>query len=71
MDSDPTEQDRLRWIAARMVKELVKNVASKNPIEIAEIVTLGPVLEKEPYHKLLSFIIGAFDDARFFGINLL
>ncbi|KAG0308919.1 hypothetical protein BGZ97_013218 [Linnemannia gamsii] len=71
MEKDPTEQDRFRWIATRMVEEFVQNVISKNSVEIAEIVSLGPILEKESYRKLLSSIFGAFDDAHLLDVNLL
>ncbi|KAG0288937.1 hypothetical protein BGZ96_007371 [Linnemannia gamsii] len=71
MEKDTTEQDRLRWIATRMVEDFVQNVASKTSVEISEIVSLGLILEKEPYRKLLSSIIGAFDDTRLLDVSLL
>ncbi|KAG9063869.1 hypothetical protein KI688_003983 [Linnemannia hyalina] len=71
IDKDSTEQDRLLWIATRMVEEFVPNVASRSSVEIAEVVSLGPILEKEPYRKLLSSIIAAFDDALLLDVTLL
>ncbi|KAF9536799.1 hypothetical protein EC957_009672, partial [Mortierella hygrophila] len=70
-DKDSTEQDRLRWIAARMVEEFFPNVPSRSSVEIAEVVSLGPILEKEPYRKLLSYIIAAFDDPLLLDVTLL
>ncbi|KAF9540963.1 hypothetical protein EC957_003601 [Mortierella hygrophila] len=71
IDKDSTEQDRLLWIATRMVEEFVPNVASRSSVEIAEVVSLGPILEKGPYRKLLSSIIAAFDDALLLDVTLL
>lgn len=53
---DPMEKGRLKWIATRMVEAFVLN-AIKDSISIAEIVALGPILEKEPFCKLLSSFI--------------
>ncbi|KAG0280977.1 hypothetical protein BGZ95_007652 [Linnemannia exigua] len=60
MKQDPVEPDRLRWMAKRMVVEFM-NDASKGSAKIAEMVYLGPVLDKETYRKLLSCIITEFD----------
>ncbi|KAF9151533.1 hypothetical protein BG015_006554 [Linnemannia schmuckeri] len=70
MDKDLEEQERLRWIATRMVEEFVQD-AVKDSIKIAEIVALGPVLEKEPYRKAFSSIFGEFDNARLLDVSLL
>ncbi|KAF9536873.1 hypothetical protein EC957_009505, partial [Mortierella hygrophila] len=67
---DPTEADRLRWLATRMVEEFITD-AGKDSTKIAEIVALGPVLEKEPYRKLLSNLIKEFDDARILDVDML
>ncbi|KAG0059585.1 hypothetical protein BGZ90_004409, partial [Linnemannia elongata] len=71
MDKDSMEQDRLRWIATRMVEEFVPNAASRSSVEIAEVVSLGPILERESYRKLLSSLIAEFDDALLLDITLL
>ncbi|KAG9063982.1 hypothetical protein KI688_004096 [Linnemannia hyalina] len=60
MNTDPTEEDRLRWLATRMVEEFVRD-ATKDSVKIAEIVALGPVLDYEHYRKLLSSIISGFN----------
>lgn len=70
MDEDPTEQDRLRWLPTRMVEEFVGD-ATKDSVKIAEIVTLGPVLDYEHYRKLLSSIISGFNDALLLDVELL
>ncbi|KAG9067685.1 hypothetical protein KI688_011272 [Linnemannia hyalina] len=59
---DRMEADRLRWLATRMVEEFVAD-AGKDSTKIADIIALGPVLEKEPYHKLLVTFIKEFDDS--------
>ncbi|KAF9147881.1 hypothetical protein BG015_010415 [Linnemannia schmuckeri] len=67
---DPTEQDRLRWLGARMVDEFAKD-ASKDSTEIKEMVLLGPVLENEHYRRLLSCTITAFEQAVLLDVVLL
>ncbi|KAF8944453.1 hypothetical protein BGZ47_004198 [Haplosporangium gracile] len=70
MKQDPTEQDRLRWLGARMVDEFAKD-ASKDTTKITEIVLLGPVLENEHYRRLLSCTITAFEQAVIVDVILL
>ncbi|KAG0252566.1 hypothetical protein BGZ95_006591, partial [Linnemannia exigua] len=67
---DPMEQDHFRWLLTQMVEAFVADT-TKDSDELAEIVTLGPVLQKEPYRKLLSSLIKDFDDARILDVNLL
>ncbi|KAF9112951.1 hypothetical protein BGW39_003898, partial [Mortierella sp. 14UC] len=57
MDKDPMEQEQLHWLVTRMVEEFVLDPI-KDSVKIAEIVALGPVLDREHYRKLLSSIIG-------------
>ncbi|KAF9125638.1 hypothetical protein BGW39_007239 [Mortierella sp. 14UC] len=70
MEQDPVEQNHIRWLTTRMVEEFVKD-PFKNSIEIAEIVLLGTVLEREHYRKLLSCFVKEFDDARLLDVDLL
>ncbi|KAG0276647.1 hypothetical protein BGZ95_007260 [Linnemannia exigua] len=67
---DPMERDHMRLLAKRMVDEFVEDV-SKDSTEIAEIVTLGPVLDREHYRRLLTSIIKDFNDADILDANLL
>ncbi|KAF9112306.1 hypothetical protein BGW39_004086, partial [Mortierella sp. 14UC] len=67
---DPMEQDHLHWLVTRMVEVFVEDVV-KDSAEIAEVVALGPVLQKEPYRQLLSSIIKEFEEARLLDVNLL
>ncbi|KAF9118487.1 hypothetical protein BGW39_001133, partial [Mortierella sp. 14UC] len=67
---DPMEQDHLRWLLTRMVEAFVADT-TKDSAELAEIVALGPVLQKEPYRKLVSSLIKAFDDAHILDDYLL
>ncbi|KAF9271141.1 hypothetical protein BGZ88_006769, partial [Linnemannia elongata] len=70
MKNDSMEQDRLLWLAARMVNKFVQD-AMKDSTEIAEIVALGPILQEEPYRKLLSSFIKEFDDSQLLDVDLL
>ncbi|KAF9130237.1 hypothetical protein BGX30_013594, partial [Mortierella sp. GBA39] len=67
---DLMEADRLRWLATWVVEQCVTD-ANKDFTKIAEIVALGPVLEKEHYRKLLSTFIDEFDDDRILDVNML
>ncbi|KAG0379721.1 U3 snoRNP protein [Mortierella sp. AD032] len=70
MKRNPAEQDRWRWLAKRMAVGFM-NDASKDSAEIAEIVFLGPLLDKETYRRLLSSIITTFNQADIFDTNTL
>ncbi|KAG0073540.1 hypothetical protein BGZ90_011498, partial [Linnemannia elongata] len=70
MKQDPVEQERLRWLGVRMVEEFAKDI-SKDSIEIAEMVLIGPVLNNEHYRRLLSAVITAFDQTVLLDVDLL
>ncbi|KAG9063574.1 hypothetical protein KI688_004459 [Linnemannia hyalina] len=70
MKQDPVEQERLRWLEARMVDEFTKDTY-KNSTEIAEMVLIGPVLDNEHFRRLLSCTITAFDQAVLLDVDLL
>ncbi|KAG0053315.1 hypothetical protein BGZ90_006256, partial [Linnemannia elongata] len=67
---DPVAQDRMQWLVTKMVEAYIADT-TKDSIKIAEIVALGPVLEREPYRKLLSSFIADFYDSRILDVNLL
>ncbi|KAK3822219.1 MAG: hypothetical protein JOS17DRAFT_777371 [Linnemannia elongata] len=67
---DPMEWDQLRWLPTRMVEAFVADT-TKGSAELAEIVALGPVLQKEPYRKLVSSLIMAVDSAHILDEYLL
>ncbi|KAG0277068.1 hypothetical protein BGZ95_006578, partial [Linnemannia exigua] len=67
---DPAEQDHLRWLATRMVEAFVADT-TKDSTEIAEIVALGPVLQRVPYRKLLTSLLRDLDGARILDDYLL
>ncbi|KAG0045622.1 hypothetical protein BGZ89_005557, partial [Linnemannia elongata] len=69
-EKDPLEGDRLRWLATRMVEQFVTD-DNKDSTKIAEIVALGPVLEKEPYRKLLTTFIKEFDEVCILDVDIL
>ncbi|KAG9066999.1 hypothetical protein KI688_012911 [Linnemannia hyalina] len=67
---DPTRQDRMEWLVTKMVEAFIAD-ATKDLTKVAEIVALGPVLQREPYRKLLSAFIRDFDDSHILDVNLL
>ncbi|KAF9119176.1 hypothetical protein BGW39_000495, partial [Mortierella sp. 14UC] len=70
MDNNPSEQERIRWLGVRMVDEFAKDVL-KDSTEIAEIVLLGSILDKETYRSLLSCTIAAFEQSVLLNVDLL
>ncbi|KAK5814761.1 WD40-repeat-containing domain protein [Linnemannia elongata] len=67
---DPMAQDRMQWLVTKMVEAFIADT-TKNSTKVAEIVALGPVLQEEPYRKLLSSFIVNFDGSRILDVNLL
>ncbi|KAG0314052.1 hypothetical protein BGZ97_009680, partial [Linnemannia gamsii] len=70
MKKFPMEADRLRWLASRMVEQFLSDI-NKDSTKIAEIVSLGPILQKEAYRKLLSAFIEEFDEASILDVDIL
>ncbi|KAG0305496.1 hypothetical protein BGZ97_001093, partial [Linnemannia gamsii] len=70
MKQNPTEQERTLWLGTCMVDEFAKD-AFKDSTEIAEMVLIGPVLDKEHYRGLLSCMITAFDQSVILNVDLL
>ncbi|KAG9066441.1 hypothetical protein KI688_001667 [Linnemannia hyalina] len=60
----------MQCFVTKMV-ELFIAKTTKNSTKVAETVTLGPVLQREPYRKLLSGFIRDFDEVRILDVNLL
>lgn len=67
---EPMETDRLRSLVTEMAEVFVADTI-KDSTKIAEVVALGPVLQKEPYRKVLTSIIGAFEEAYILDVDLL
>ncbi|KAG9063980.1 hypothetical protein KI688_004094 [Linnemannia hyalina] len=70
MDKNLPAKERIYWLGTRMVDEFAKDVL-KDSTEIAEIVLLGPVLDKETYRSLLSCTITAFEQSVLLNVDLL
>ncbi|KAG9063964.1 hypothetical protein KI688_004078 [Linnemannia hyalina] len=70
MDKNLPAKERISWLGTRMVDEFAKDVL-KDSTEIAEIVLLGPVLDKETYRSLLSCTITAFEQSTLLNVDLL
>ncbi|KAG0310063.1 hypothetical protein BGZ97_012818, partial [Linnemannia gamsii] len=70
MKKDPTEHKRTIWLGNCMVDEFARD-AFKDSIEIAEMVHIGPVLDKEHYRGLLSCMIAAFEHSIILNVDIL
>ncbi|KAG0066411.1 hypothetical protein BGZ90_001420, partial [Linnemannia elongata] len=70
MDKNPPAKERIHWLGTRMVDEFAKDVL-KDSTEIAEIILLGPVLDKDTYRNLLSCTIAAFEQSVLLNVDLL
>ncbi|OAQ24028.1 WD40 repeat-like protein [Linnemannia elongata AG-77] len=70
MDKNPPAKERILWLGTRMVDEFAMDVL-KDSTEIAEIVLLGPVLDKDTYRNLLSCTIAAFEQSVLLNVDLL
>ncbi|KAG0216200.1 hypothetical protein BGX33_000387, partial [Mortierella sp. NVP41] len=68
--TDPIEQDRLRWLIDQLVKEFSEDTI-KGPVAVAEIVLVGPVLNRETYRALLSCFISKFEQTTPLDLTLL
>ncbi|KAG0276073.1 hypothetical protein BGZ97_010171, partial [Linnemannia gamsii] len=67
---DQELRDRIRWLTARIVEEFAAD-SLKSSAAVAEVVLLGPYLDKEYHHKLLNCLITEFEAARLLDIDLL
>ncbi|KAF9538820.1 hypothetical protein EC957_006192, partial [Mortierella hygrophila] len=67
---DPMRQDHMEWLVTKMVEAFIAD-ATKDLTKVAEIVAIGPVLQRESYRKLLSALIRDFDDSHILDVNLL
>ncbi|KAF9957705.1 hypothetical protein BGZ72_001515 [Mortierella alpina] len=70
MDKNPTKKAHIRWLALRIVEEFIQD-SNKDSVKIAEVVALAPVLDHEPYRKLLISFIREFNDAPILETDLL
>ncbi|KAG0265488.1 hypothetical protein BGZ95_003318 [Linnemannia exigua] len=70
MDKNPVAQDHLRSLTTSMVQVFVQD-GLKESTEIAEMVALGPVLNREFFRKLLSNILKELDESRILDFALL
>jgi hypothetical protein len=70
MKQNPVEHERTLWLGTCMVDEFAKD-AFKDSTEIAEMVLIGPVLDKEHYRGVLSCMITAFDQSAILNVDLL
>ncbi|KAF9154975.1 hypothetical protein BG015_011471 [Linnemannia schmuckeri] len=67
---DAMEQNRIRWLMARIVEEFVTE-GLKTSTTISEVILLGSSLDRGCYHKLLDCLITEFENATLLDIGLL
>ncbi|KAF8928580.1 hypothetical protein BGZ58_009558 [Dissophora ornata] len=59
IEQHPIEQDHIRWLKTRMVRIFAEDTL-KDEAAIAEVILLGPVLDREHYRILLDCFINKF-----------
>src|SRR5690606_12170085 len=70
MANDTDEQQRLRSLATKVVSSFISDEI-KDLSTVVEVVSLAPVLEKEPYRKLLSTIVDEIRSTTLLDFNQL
>ncbi|KAF9122538.1 hypothetical protein BGW39_009685 [Mortierella sp. 14UC] len=66
----PTEQDHLCWLVDKVVRAFVEE-DFKGSTATAEVVLVGPILDRETYRYLLCCFIGQFEHAKLLNVVLL
>ncbi|KAF9083601.1 hypothetical protein BGX23_011295, partial [Mortierella sp. AD031] len=67
---DEEEKTRIRWLITRVVEEFAAD-SLKSSRTIAEVVLLGPALDREYHRKLLNCLIAEFENAKLLDLDLL
>ncbi|KAG0071599.1 hypothetical protein BGZ89_010105, partial [Linnemannia elongata] len=67
---DHVQQGHLRWLVAKVVQEFAKDEI-RGSASIDEIVTLGPILDRDTYRSLLSCVITKFERDTILDVTLL
>ncbi|KAG9063878.1 hypothetical protein KI688_003992 [Linnemannia hyalina] len=67
---DPIQQDRLRSLVTMVVEAFIKDIFKVSAI-IAEVVILGPILDRDTYRTLLSCFISKFEQVTILDVALL
>ncbi|KAG0287164.1 hypothetical protein BGZ96_008882 [Linnemannia gamsii] len=70
LEQDPIEQHHLRCLALKVVEEFVNDNISRSAV-IAEVVILGPVLDRSTFRSLLSCFLDRLEKATLLDIGLL
>ncbi|KAG0374855.1 Transducin (beta)-like 1 X-linked receptor 1 [Mortierella sp. AD032] len=70
MGQDLPEQDHFQWLAIRIVDEFIMDPL-KDSAAVAEVVVLGPVLERGTYCRLLSCFVASFGHCTIVDVTLL
>ncbi|KAF9539601.1 hypothetical protein EC957_005187 [Mortierella hygrophila] len=67
---DPVLQDRYRWLVEQLVRAFADNPLKASDV-VAEIVLVGPVLNRDTYRSLLSCFISKFEQTTALDVTLL
>ncbi|KAG0274234.1 hypothetical protein BGZ96_004423, partial [Linnemannia gamsii] len=67
---NPILQDRYRWLVEQLVKAFAENQLKTSAV-IEEIILVGPVLDREPYRRLLNCFISELKETTALDITLL
>lgn len=59
---DSIEQDRLLWVVRGIIRTFA-NDATNDSEDIAEVVMLGPILDREYYRELLNGVVRKFEES--------
>ncbi|KAF9542815.1 hypothetical protein EC957_001535 [Mortierella hygrophila] len=59
---DSIEQDRLLWVVRGIIRTFVKD-ATNDSEDIAEVVLIGPILDREYYRELLESVVRKFEES--------
>ncbi|KAF9133229.1 hypothetical protein BGW39_010246, partial [Mortierella sp. 14UC] len=68
MSQNPFWHEQLRWLLEAMMEEFAKD-ALKDSVKVAEMVLLGPVLDKETFRSLLKCNLAAFEQSTLLDID--
>ncbi|KAG0273475.1 hypothetical protein BGZ95_010716 [Linnemannia exigua] len=70
IEQEHDQQERFQWLADRVVDEFITS-AIKDSVAVAEVVVLGPVLDRATYRRLLSCFLVTFDQDCILNVTLL
>ncbi|KAG0319560.1 hypothetical protein BGZ99_005021, partial [Dissophora globulifera] len=70
LEEGSLDKDHLQWLAVRMVLEFVNNEFNDSDA-LAEIVLLGPILDRGSFYKMLNCFVSRIEDNVLLDVDLL